>query len=315
MRSKSNIRRVGVFGAGAMGRKHLEAWQLLGVPVAGLYARDFQRGKAAAEFCGCPVFDSMPALLDNIEIADICLPTFLHRSAIALAAQAGCDIVCEKPLALDPVDAEAIFDLCESAGVRLFVAMVVRFFPAYRKVWQTARLGSLGPLRGITLQRIGSPPPPEGSWFLNHQLSGGMLTDLLIHDVDYSIWLAGDVATVRAIVKDHGRLQYANVTLKHTSGILSQIEGGWIDAPPGLQDGGEVVCSGGNLQIAPSNLQSPADDPYVAQLRHFHDALVCGEPFLVRKAEVLRVVRTMAAARVAARDGHTIAIEPAAAEE
>jgi predicted dehydrogenase len=62
-------------------------------------------------------------------------------------------------------------------------------------------------------------------------------------------------------------------------------------------------------------LQPAVDDPYVAQLRHFHDALVCGEPFLVRKSEVLRVVRTMAAARVAARHGRTIAIEPAVAEE
>lgn len=213
MQPEPNIRRVGVLGAGVMGRRHIDAWQRLGVPIAGVYARDPMRGRAVAETCGCQVFDSATALLDAIEIADICLPTFLHRSTVEQAAHAGCDIVCEKPLALESEDAEAIFALCEGAGVRLFVAMVVRFFSAYRKAWQTVRGGTLGAVLTIALERVGSPPPPEGSWFFNSALSGDMLTDLLIHDVDYATWLAGDVAAVHATVHSSGRLQYAYLTL------------------------------------------------------------------------------------------------------
>jgi len=302
MRSESSSRRVGVLGTGVIGRGRLEAWQRLGVPIAGLYAHHRERGEAAAKACGCQVFDSMAAVLEKSELADICLPTFLHRQAVEQAVLARCDIICEKPLALELNDVEAIFDLCEHANVRLFVAMVVRFFPAYRKVWDAVQANTLGSVREITLKRVGSPPPPVGSWFLDDDLSGGMLTDLLVHDVDYATWLAGDVATVQAAVEGSGQLQYAHVELEHTSGAVSHIEGGWVGSGPPLETSGNVVYAGGTLRITTENPYPPDQDPYVAQLRHFHGAISSGASFLVTRHEVTRVARIMAIARESARN-------------
>ena len=73
--------RVGVLGAGAMGEKHLESRHTLGIPVAGVYARNVESARAAAARCDSPVYDSLSALLRDVEIADICLPTFLHQAA------------------------------------------------------------------------------------------------------------------------------------------------------------------------------------------------------------------------------------------
>jgi predicted dehydrogenase len=306
--------RVGVLGAGAMGEKHLEAWHKLGVQVAGMYVRNLERGRAIAAPYGCPVYDSIDALLSQVNLADICLPTTLHRSVVQQAADAGCQIVCEKPLALDYEEGEAIFRICDAAKVRIFLAMVVRFFPAYRAAWEKVHSGALGALQQIELKRVVSPPPPIGSWFLDDRLSGGVLCDLLIHDIDYAMWLAGEVTKVEARREGQGQSQYGYIQLEHAGGIISQIEGGWVGSPPGLQTTIDLVGSRERLQVAPdlpmpfSDL--PDEDPYIAQLRHFEDSLTSGAPFLVTRQEVLRVMRVISAARESAERGRAVVVEP-----
>jgi predicted dehydrogenase len=305
--------RVGILGAGAMGVKHLEAWHKLGVPIGGLYARDVERGRAAADPYGCPVYDSVDALLSKVEIADICLPTLLHRSTVRQAAKAGCQIVCEKPLALDYEEGEAIFRDCDEAKVRIFVAMVVRFFPAYRAARERVRSGALGQVEQIALKRVVSPPPPNGSWFLDDRLSGGVLCDLLIHDIDYAMWLAGDVTKVDARREGQGQSQYGHINLEHAGGASSRIEGGWVESG-GLKTTIDISGSRERLQIAadrpPPFVDLPKEDPYVAQLRHFQDSLASHLPFLVTRQEVLRVMRVVSAARQSAEYGRSIILAP-----
>ena len=307
----AEVRRVGILGAGAMGVTHLEAWHKLGVPIGGLYARNVERGRAVAEPYGCPVYDSVDQLVSEVEIADICLPTTLHKSTVRLAAEAGCQIVCEKPLALDYEEGEAIFRDCDKAKVRIFLAMVVRFFPVYRAAWDRVRSGELGQLEQIALKRVVSPPPPTGSWFLNDRLSGGVLCDLLIHDIDYAMWLAGDVTKVNARREGQGQSQYGYINLEHAGGASSRIEGGWVESG-GLQTTIDIGGSRGRLQIGPDRplpfVDLPTEDPYVAQLRHFQDSLANDAPFLITREEVLRVMRVVSAARESAESGRSIVL-------
>jgi predicted dehydrogenase len=301
---------VGILGAGAMGVEHLKAWHSLGVTVAGLYARNLERGRAAAAPYGCPVYDSVEELLSKVEIADNCLPTTLHRETVEQAANAGCQIVCEKPLAMSYDEGEAILRACDKARVRIFLAMVVRFFPVYRAVWESVSRGALGRLKQIALKRVGAPPPPIGSWFLDDRLSGGVLRDLLIHDIDYAMWLAGDVVKVDARREGEGQLQYGYITLEHAGGVTSSIEGGWVASPPGLQTAIDITGSDERLQIVPGGpipfANLPEQDPYAAQLRHFVDSLASGAPFLVTREEVLRVMRVVDAVRDSAMSGRSV---------
>jgi predicted dehydrogenase len=307
----SERQRVGILGAGAMGVQHLEAWHKLRVPIGGLYARNVERGRAAAEPYGCPVYDSVDALVSEVEIADVCLPTTLHKSTVRLAAEAGCQIVCEKPLALDYEEGEAIFRDCDQAKVRIFLAMVVRFFPVYRAAWERVGSGELGHVKQIELKRVVSPPPPIGSWFLDDRLSGGVLCDLLIHDIDYAMWLAGAVTKVDARREGQGQSQYGYINLEHAGGASSRIEGGWVESG-GLQTTIDISGSRERLQIAPDLplpfVDLPTEDPYVAQLRHFQDSLANDTPFLVTREEVLRVMRVVSAARASAESGRSIVL-------
>jgi predicted dehydrogenase len=305
--------RVGILGAGAMGQKHVESWHALGAQVVGIYARNLERGRAAAPY-GCAVYDSVDALLRNVEVADICLPTFLHRTTVQQAAQAGCQIVCEKPLALRYEDGEAIFDQCDAAKVRIFLAMVVRFFPIYRAAWQLVSSGTLGEVKQIMLKRIVAPPPAQDSWFFDDQLSGGMLSDLLIHDVDYAVWLGGDVTRVEAVREGSGQSQYAHLSLEHSGGAISRIEGGWVESAAGLATTIDITGTRERLQIL---LDGPVpftdlsqEDPYAAQLRHFQESLAGQQPFLVTREEVLHIMRVMSAARESAKHGRPISLDP-----
>lgn len=308
MATDTNAKRVGVIGAGVIGSDRLRVWQDMGVPVSGAYTRGRASSRKAISDRGCTAFDSIPELLAQSDIADICLPTYLHRATVETAAAANCDIVCEKPLAIEACDVEAMFQCCDQANVRLFVAMVVRFFPVYRHVWQIVHEGKFGPVREIQLKRVGSPPPPAGSWFLDDACSGGMLTDLLIHDVDYATWLAGDVGRVTARTAGGGQHQYAHITLEHVDGAVSRIEGGWVDDAPSLSTGGHVRCRDGDIPVALSSQYTAMDDPYVRQLRHFHDALANDQPFLVSADEALRVARILDAARQSARTQTTVTL-------
>jgi predicted dehydrogenase len=306
--------RVGIFGAGAMGKKHIESWHTLGIPVAGVYARKLEQAVAVAKPYDTATYDSVAALLDEVEIADICLPTFLHQAVVEQAAQAGCQIVCEKPLALHPAEGEAIFNACEAADVRFFLAMVVRFFPPYRAAWETVRSGALGTIEEIALKRIVNTPLVEKPWFGDESLSGGVILDLMIHDIDYALWIAGPALKVHATMERDARNQSAYLTIEHAGGAISKIEGGWLESATGLQTAIHLTGSSGKLDIAPglplpfSNL--PNKDPYVEQLRHFQTSLENGVPFEVTREEALHAQRVAAAAQESSRQGASVAVAP-----
>lgn len=190
--------RVGIVGAGTMGRVHAAAWSQTEAELVGVTALEPTSSAALAERYRARAFASYEELLREVDVVDLCVPTDLHCAMTLRAAAAGKHVVCEKPLALSLSDGERMIGACEAAGVRLFVAMVVRFFPQYAlaaRAVQALELGTLGVLR---LKRVSYPPQVLDNWFADPARSGGMLVDLMIHDLDYARWLAGPVTRIFA---------------------------------------------------------------------------------------------------------------------
>lgn len=327
--------RVGIAGVGFMGGIHAASWSKTGAEIAGFMASDVAHAKTLAGQYGATAYPDLAAMLAGVDVVDLCTPTHLHHSMTLQAAAAGKHVVCEKPLARALAQGQEMIRACEAAGVQLFVAQVVRFFPEYVHIKAAVEQGQIGRPAVIRLFRRGQRPRKRaGSWFLDFEKSGGIMLDLMIHDVDYARWLAGDVTRVFARnLSDtwpQAEALHALVILTHRSGAISHIEASWAYPPLTFWTGVEVAGSDGLIQqdsasSAPIAYRqhsvgqtaevvvpgSPLhEDPYTIQIKAFYESLVHGTPPVVTAGDGLAALQICLAAIESARSGQAVEIDP-----
>lgn len=302
--------RVGLIGAGVMGRTHARAWAgLPGAPGA-MYVPDDAARTLARQY-QLQECETLEELFRLVDIVDLCTPTATHLPLTLAVASAGRHVLCEKPAALTLDDAVSMRDACDRAGVRLFVAHVLRFFPQYRAARERVVSGEIGVPRVLRLSRV-STPPTQGSWLLDESQSGGVPLDLMLHDLDYARWIAGEVERVYAVQsRQEGKIM-VQATLQHVGGAISLIEAGWAaptgvfrtsldvagtigaiewnsDLPAGLRRHGAARTEHAGEQQGAA--LPPLDgDPYADELHHAYHALQHGLPFLVTPHDALAAV-------------------------
>lgn len=324
--------RVGIVGAGFMGETHLAACAAEGVRAV-VYNRDAARASLLAGRFGAAVATSFEQLVAAVDVVDICTPTHRHAAFAIAAAAAGRHVICEKPLARTVEDGQAMLTACKSAGVELFVAHVVRFFPEYEAAQRLVAAGAIGDPAVLRLKRASfRPHHPAGHWLFDPAQSGGMIVDLMIHDFDYARWIAGDVVSVhcrsvRAERPEHG-VDHAFAILTHASGAISHVTGSWAYAPPTFRTSLEIAGSHGliehdsesskpivtylhqrrSAQTRPVGLPaSPVrEDPYRLELREFLRAITAGSPPRVAASDGLEALRIALAADDSARTGQVV---------
>jgi len=284
--------RVGMIGAGNMARVHAGGWEHAGDDVAVVFDPDAERASALAADHGAVVAGEFTELVSQVDVVDICTPTHTHAGYITLAADAGLDIVCEKPLARTGPEAYEAVEACERAGVTLLVAHVVRFFPEYAVARERAVAGDIGSIGVVRLDRSTYLPAGASAWFRDRAKSGGVVYDLMIHDVDYARWVAGDVEHVYArAVGEAGGGNHVLATLRHTSGAISHIQGSWAYPAGSFRATLEIAGSEGLIQPrltqaftadvsvseevpdVPEPTSTAAESPYDIEMRHFSNVL------------------------------------------
>lgn len=227
MAGESAPLRVGLIGAGGIAAAHLDAWQAQG---AECVIASRTRPTALAERFGVEIAEDPDALIDRVDVVGILAPTPAHPGLALRAIARGLHVVCEKPLAMTAAEAQRMADAADAAEVQLLPAHVVRYFAAYRRIQQRIDAGGIGALRNLRLSRAGAGPAT--AWFYDEGAGGGVIRDLLIHDIDQALWLAGPVVSVTARQDPPsvaGRLAApvtATVELLHANGVASRIDGG-----------------------------------------------------------------------------------------
>jgi predicted dehydrogenase len=283
---------VGLVGAGNMAYVHAGAWHAAGDHVVHVLDPDPDRVARFAADYGTEVVGDFAQLAASVDVVDICTPTHTHASYIAQAAAAGIDIVCEKPLARTGPDAMAAVAACDEAGVRLLVGHVVRFFPEYAAARALVDAGDIGSVGVVRLDRSTYLPAGASAWFSDHAKSGGVVHDLMIHDVDYARWIAGDVTRAYAKrISDTTRGDHVLATLRHDSGAISHIQGSWAYPTGSFRTSLEIAGSdgliarhaatpfagsastAGDTPDVPQPPTSSAESPYVTEIRHFSDVI------------------------------------------
>jgi predicted dehydrogenase len=299
VRKVTNMR-VGIAGAGFMGSTHAAGWAETGAEMMGCVAETEEEARPLAEQYGIKTYPSFADMLSEVDVVDICTPTHLHLDMVLQAAAAGKQIICEKPLARTVDHARQAVQACRQAGVTLLVAHVVRFFPEYALAKATVAQGKIGKPGVIRLSRRSyRPKKPVGNWFLDEAKSGGILMDLMIHDYDIARWIAGDVETVfaRKVSSKHtdADVDYGLTLLKHSSGALSHVAGGWAYPPPTFHTHIEIAGDEGliefdsddtapirNLVLSTKKGEAPdvglpsspvSESPYTTQIKEFYQFL------------------------------------------
>ncbi len=209
--------RVGLIGCGFMGRAHSNAYRRLNnffsvqhQPVLqAVCGRDRGRTEAFARTWGYGrVETDWRRLIEakDIDLIDICVPNVAHKEIAIAAAQAGKMVVCEKPLAMNAAEGEAMVRAVKAAGVANMIFFNYRRVPAIslaKQIIEEGRIGRAFHYRATYLQdwTISADVPQGGAalWRLDAADAGsGVTGDLLAHSIDTAMWLNGPVRRVVA---------------------------------------------------------------------------------------------------------------------
>lgn len=200
--------------------------------IVAVATRNEERGRAFAAQHGGAWFADYEELLKQArpDVVSICAPHDLHLPMTVAAAQAGCHVLCEKPMARTTDECDAMIAACEAAGVKLGIAFQGRFEPLTLKLKAGLETGKLGRLlwssantlwlRTDAYYRTG---PWRGTWA--HE-GGGVLINQAIHTIDALIWLAGMPEKITA------RMRTLNHQIEVEDAALAILE--YADARLGL---------------------------------------------------------------------------------
>jgi len=220
--------RWGILGTGRIARKF--AGQLRQTNRAALIAvgsRSRESARHFAEELGVrAAYASYAALVADpqIDAVYVSVPNALHCRWATAALDAGKHVLCEKPLAADAAEAEAMFAAAEAAGRVLVEAFMYRCHPAVERILHMVHEGAVGRLKLIRTHFTFNRPDDEADVRYQPQLAGGSLMDVGCYCVHFARALAAaEPIAVHAFAQLHrsGVDEYAAGTLQFDGGVLS----------------------------------------------------------------------------------------------
>lgn len=194
-----------VVGTGFGCRVHAPALRAAGFDVAGLVGADPDRTRQRAETSGVPLAftDLDQAITRTGAVAvTIATPPHAHAQLSMTAISRGCHVLCEKPLAKDVGEAQAMLAAAERAGVAHLVGHEFRWRPERALIARSIAAGMIGEPRLLTLVQymsiVARPDATMPSWWFDVGTGGGWLGASGSHSIDQvRAWL-GEFASVSA---------------------------------------------------------------------------------------------------------------------
>ena len=129
-----------------------------------------------------------------VDYVTICSPNYLHDAHCRFAMRVGADAICEKPLVLNPWNIDALREIEEETGKRIYTILQLRVHPTLLKLKKQLEKQPSNHKRNIRLTYITSRGPwYQVSWKGQLERSGGLATNIGIHFFDMFMWLFQDV--------------------------------------------------------------------------------------------------------------------------
>ncbi len=184
--------RLALVGVGRMGAFH--ARTLAPSPLIDVVAIADTNATAAAALAaelGAATFSNLDDLADaeDIDAWLISTPTTTHPDVVRAAFAAGVHILCEKPLALDPAESDALGTRAANLDLVLQVGFWRRFAPPWARAKELIDAGAIGRPLMVRLSQWDADPPPAS--FCDPVSSGGLAVDCGVHEFDLAEWFTG----------------------------------------------------------------------------------------------------------------------------
>ncbi|MBM3779686.1 MAG: Gfo/Idh/MocA family oxidoreductase [Acidimicrobiia bacterium] len=130
----------------------------------------------------------------RVHVVSVCSPNYLHDAHVRTALRSGADVICEKPLVINPWNLDALQQIEAESGRRVFTVLQLRLHPAIVALSERVRAE---PARGghqVELTYV-TPRGPwyDISWKGSEERSGGVVTNIGIHLFDLLVWIFGRV--------------------------------------------------------------------------------------------------------------------------
>jgi predicted dehydrogenase len=222
--------RFGLIGCGRIGQRHAEHIRTYGNLVAACDV-DSRSVHKVCSGTSTKCFDTAEELVtcsENIDVISVCTPNGLHARHSIMALNAGCHVVCEKPMALTLKDAGDMVNAAEQANRRLFIVKQNRFNPpvvVLRRLLEENRLGRILSFQLNCFWNRDAEYYRE-SWRGTQLLDGGTLFTQFSHFIDLLYWLLGDVRDIQAF---KGNLMHEGVIeFEDTGVVIMRLESGAI---------------------------------------------------------------------------------------
>ena len=190
-----------ILGAGFISHSHAEALRYCGIRICAVVDSSEKSAAAFAEKWGIEKFGTSEDLLFSEEITSvhICTPPHTHYRIIRKLLEAGKNVLCEKPLCLDPAEAAELEALADSLDVKCGVNLNVRFHQMSGRIKNLVQGNGFGAIRlvhGQYLQQFHLLPCPYG-WRYIPEIAGPMraVTEIGTHWFDIIQYVTGEKIT------------------------------------------------------------------------------------------------------------------------
>lgn len=308
--------KVGLIGVGGISGAHIPAWDAMeDVQLVALCDVRPEQLKAYTHTKHC--YTDMKEMLDNeeLDILDICLPTYLHAEVSIAAMNRGIHVICEKPISLKEEDVKRVYAAAQQNNVCFMVAQVLRFWQEYEVLKEIYDKGTYGKLLSGAMYRLGTCPRWSwDGWMKDENRSGLVPFDLHIHDLDFMVYAFGEP---QRVVKSRARRpeQDFMIATYHYKDFFIHAEASWYagnypfqcsfrfqfeEAVVEWKDGklmaypteGDPVALMGQAETADGVINLSDLGPYAREIRYFTDCVKAGVPAdRVKPAELETVLR------------------------
>ena len=250
---------------------------------------------------------------EQLDILDICLPTYLHADYAVRALEQGIHVLCEKPISLKKEDVDRIYSTAEKNHVKFMVAHVLRFWPEYAQIKEIADSKRYGKLLSGRMTRVSEIPRWSwDGWMTDEERSGLVPFDLHIHDLDFLVYAFGEPKSAKTVRIKRPDQDSLSAIYEYDGAFISAESAWYAPAVPFIAEfrfqfeKAVVIFDGQKLtaheidgtkrdlssdsQAGASAINLPKTNAYANEIVYFADCVANGKPVDKVKPEELKTV-------------------------